>query len=116
MDLCRLVPDMDVRTLSIAMKRDSKHSTYAHKIAEAMGINLKWLLTGEGEKDTFPATARTRSLPQNGTDAEAVAVAFTADERILLEGYRRSGPERREDMLTMARKALDTFTERSGTQ
>lgn len=49
-DLCRLVPDMDIRTLSASISRDSRRSDYAPAIARVLGLRLEWLLTGSGEK------------------------------------------------------------------
>lgn len=50
MDLCALVPDLDIGTLSAIYTRDSKNSNYAPAIALALGLELRWLVTGDGNK------------------------------------------------------------------
>lgn len=46
-DLCEMVPDLSLGTLSAIYIRDSKNSTYAPAIAEALGLELRWLITGD---------------------------------------------------------------------
>lgn len=50
MELCALVPDLDIGTLSAIYTRDSKNSNYAPAIALALGLELRWLITGDGNK------------------------------------------------------------------
>lgn len=49
-DLCSMVPDMGIGTLSATINRDSERSAYAPEIAKALGLHLHWLVTGEGPK------------------------------------------------------------------
>lgn len=73
-------------------------SAYLPEIAYAMSIHAMWLKTGKGPKHI---------QPNEGGN-------LTQDERELLSGYRAAGPERREDMLDAARKAL--FHQRAGNE
>ncbi len=50
-DLLRAVPDLDSKTLSALIKRDSKRSEFAGQIAEALRVNIRWLLDGVGPKE-----------------------------------------------------------------
>jgi len=45
-----LVPGLEDGTLSAIIKRDSRSSKFAPDIAKALGVELHWLLTGEGNK------------------------------------------------------------------
>lgn len=49
-ELCALVPDLNLGTLCATMDRDSGSSKFAPAISDALGLNLRWLLTGDGEK------------------------------------------------------------------
>jgi SOS-response transcriptional repressor LexA len=49
-DLLRAVPDLDSKTLSALIIRDSKRSEFAGQIADALSVNVRWLLDGVGEK------------------------------------------------------------------
>jgi hypothetical protein len=46
-DLCALVPDLDIGTLSAIYQRDSRNSKFAPAIAKALNVELHWLITGE---------------------------------------------------------------------
>jgi lambda repressor-like predicted transcriptional regulator len=44
------VPELSAATLSAAIKRDSEWSRYASAIADALGVNVRWLLFGDQPK------------------------------------------------------------------
>ena len=48
--LYELVPGLEDGTLSAIIKRDSRSSKFAPDIAMALGVELHWLITGEGNK------------------------------------------------------------------
>jgi SOS-response transcriptional repressor LexA len=54
-DLLSKIPDLEPATLSALITRDSKKSTYAMKIAEALGVNARWLVDDEGERWISPS-------------------------------------------------------------
>lgn len=49
--LYELVPGLEDGTLSAIIKRDSRSSRFAPAIANAFGVELQWLITGEGSKE-----------------------------------------------------------------
>lgn len=51
-DQTRLAAESGVgqQTISIIIKRDSKRSEHAPALANALGVDINWLLTGKGEK------------------------------------------------------------------
>lgn len=51
-ELCNRVEGLEPQALSAVIKRDSGRSKFAAGIAQAMGVDLNWLMTGEGEKET----------------------------------------------------------------
>ncbi len=60
--LCSMVPDLDIGTLSAIYKRDSRNSKFAPEIAVALGLNLHWLLTGDGDKAAHRGTPSVSAL------------------------------------------------------
>ena len=56
---------LSIGNLSALINRDSKKSEYASVIAAALGVNLDWLLTGDGEKlsDAPPVERANRPEP-----------------------------------------------------
>lgn len=56
-DLLARVPDLDPGTLSALITRDSKKSDYSEAIAEALGVNHRWLLEEVGAKIRSESTA-----------------------------------------------------------
>ena len=63
-DLLRLVPDLDPKTLSALIQRNSKRSEFAGQIAEALRVNIRWLLDGVGEKEIKTGLAAVEKLAQ----------------------------------------------------
>lgn len=49
-DLLDRVPELSPQSLSALTTRDSKTSTFAGKIANALGVRLDWLLFGSGDQ------------------------------------------------------------------
>ena len=68
------------------------------RAATYMGVNPLWLAEGTGQMQS--GAARVMLESQRTTEP------LRSDERELLEGYRAAGPERKEDMLNAARRAL----------
>lgn len=50
-DLCSRVPGLSQQNLSNLETRDSKTSEFAIRIADALGVSIRWLLDGTGRKD-----------------------------------------------------------------
>lgn len=50
-ELCHRVPGLSQQALSNLETRDSKTSEYAIRIADALGVSIRWLLDGAGKKD-----------------------------------------------------------------
>ena len=79
--LCALVPDLDIGTLSAIYTRDSRGSKFAPDIAAALGLELRWLITGEGEKhvarriDTMESTHSGRECNLS-IDEQMILAAF----------------------------------------
>ncbi|QZA80203.1 helix-turn-helix domain containing protein [Deefgea piscis] len=55
-ELCNRVEGLEPQALSAVIKRDSGRSKFAAGIAQAMGVDLNWLMTGEGKKETTGQT------------------------------------------------------------
>lgn len=49
--LCARVPGLSQQALSNLETRDSKTSEFAVRIADALGVSIRWLLDGAGRKD-----------------------------------------------------------------
>lgn len=58
---------VDEATISALIKRDSKRSEAAPALADALGLSLHWLLTGEGERDVRSYMVTEAAAP---TDSE----------------------------------------------
>lgn len=50
-ELCRKVPGLTQQNLSAMENRDSDTSVYAVRIADALGVSVRWLLDGAGRKE-----------------------------------------------------------------
>jgi SOS-response transcriptional repressor LexA len=70
-DLLRAVPALDSKTLSALINRDSKRSEFAGQIADALRVNMRWLLDGVGEKEFRTGLAAvTKEAPNVGAPIE----------------------------------------------
>lgn len=69
-----LVPGLDDGTLSAIIKRDSRSSKFAPAIASGLGVELHWLLTGEGEKHLGGKPPQQQN-------------SLSSDHRAIIEGY-----------------------------
>jgi hypothetical protein len=49
-DLLALVPELSAQSLSALITRDSRRSEHDVAIATALGVNLLWLISGQGDK------------------------------------------------------------------
>lgn len=78
-------------------------------IAEALGVEVIWLQHGRGPKfrNETPKDAPRRL-------SEVAVAAFTADERLLLDGFRLADPVTRKHMIRMAGDSIENFGKRSG--
>ena len=56
-DLLTLIPDLTPQSLSNLICRDSKRSEWDQVIAEALGVDVMWLVYGKPRAYTAPATA-----------------------------------------------------------
>lgn len=86
----------------------SIHGENLTRAAAALRVSAHWLATGEGPMQvsgTQGAQARYEVAP-SATPTRARAATLTADEMVLLDGFRVADATRRVDMLDMARKAL----------
>jgi hypothetical protein len=86
-------------------------------ICHALGVNGHWLLLGKGEmlinNDQLDNTFTEKQF-LNAVDvlkraaATIEKAALTTEERILVDAYRNASPERREIVLDILNKALNT--------
>lgn len=64
LDLVAKVPGLSQQSLSNLITRDSKTSEFAIRIADALGVSVRWLLDGAGRKEDrdwpFSRVARSR--------------------------------------------------------
>ncbi|QAZ38450.1 hypothetical protein C1M51_02885 [Methylibium sp. Pch-M] len=49
-DLCDRVPGLTQQSLSNLENRDSKTSEFGIRIADALGVSVRWLLDGQGDR------------------------------------------------------------------
>ena len=63
--LCSQVDGLSIGSLSALINRDSKKSEFASAIAPVLGVNLDWLLTGDGEKLSNAPPADRISRPES---------------------------------------------------
>lgn len=70
------VPDLSPSALSALIKRDSKWSDFAEEIAEALGVEFRWLLTGKGNqwvnRKTVAHPVRQDDAPDTGFTPEEI--------------------------------------------
>lgn len=78
--LCALVPGLSQQALSNLETRDSATSEFAIRIADALGVSVRWLLDGTGRKDDrdwpFDRVARSRWDACNDVDRGYVQSAM----------------------------------------
>jgi len=92
-ELCALVPDLDLGTLSALYSRDSGNSKFAPAIAKALDVELHWLLTGEGDKTNAPSRAL-RDFMRHAYKGDPDTPGLTEDEiQEFYIGSRQSFPE-----------------------
>lgn len=88
-DICRKIPGLSQQALSNLETRDSKSSEFGVRIADALGVSVRWLLDGSGEPDwadwPFPDIDR-RRFDQ-----------LSANQKIEIQGVVRERIERFED-------------------
>lgn len=96
-ELCSKIDGLTQQSLSNLETRDSRTSEYALRIADALGVSIRWLLDGDGVRDEpewpFPDIERARFYRL--TPNERIEVQAVARERIekfetALRGKRRS--------------------------
>lgn len=77
-ELCARVPGLTQQSLSALEKRDSKTSEFAPGLADALGVSLRWLLSGEGDqRSDWPFVRVTR----------AQLAALDNEDRLIIEGH-----------------------------
>lgn len=119
-DLLARVPELDAGTLSDLIRRDSKRSEFAARIASAMGVTLLWLLDGKEPKETPtvgtghqgstaapapPGDARTPLTPAAGIGERArTYAALSAEDEALLTHYHHLTPQQRQEALARMRE------------
>lgn len=79
-DLCARVPELEPQALNILIKRDSKTSKFAPQIAEAIGYELQFLLTGEGEKYIKPSGTTHSDIAFTDKDGNHYAVEVKSSQ------------------------------------
>lgn len=79
-DLLERIPDLDKGTLSAIITNNRIASVWSDEIADALGVEHRWLQTGRGEKmkrDRWPFKRVSREDIEDLPD----------DERTMIEGY-----------------------------
>lgn len=105
-DLLARVPDLSPQSLSNLIRRDSKRSEWDTKIAEALDVDVVWLVYGE-----LPSRVES---PKAHYDVSKL----TPDENLLLRAFRGASNDARQLLLQMARqldKISSDFITRTGT-
>jgi transcriptional regulator with XRE-family HTH domain len=129
-DLRRAAKIKSPSTISEIESGKRKDSPQLAVIAEALGVETIWLQHGRGPKrrgdgDAISSTARRVvdspvialvPAPEKIEQEKRLTVAFSADERLVIDGFRLATPRDREHMLYMARLALEDFNRRSEQQ
>lgn len=79
-------------------------------IAEALGVEVIWLQLGRGQKYKKAAEINY----EGDRRISSVAIAFSSEERQLLDGFRVADPITKKHLLRMAEDSLANFSKRSG--
>lgn len=105
--------------------RTRESSKYLPYIAKALGLEVIWLQDGippkyRADRDATDSTSRRiddlKPLTLIGGEAREerrLTAAFSANERLMLDGFRLSIERDKELMLHMARRAIKDFSRRS---
>lgn len=79
-EICAKVPGLSQQALSNLGTRDSITSEYAIRIADALGVSIRWLLDGAGRRDDrdwpFPRVDKARWDACSDTDRGYVQAAM----------------------------------------
>lgn len=85
--LCDRVPGLEIGTVSALINRDSEKSRFAKGIAEALGVNVEWLLDGKGPQ--YPVDAN-HPLDQYKPLYDAVSPEFREAIHNFMEAVRQT--------------------------
>jgi transcriptional regulator with XRE-family HTH domain len=88
-ELCSRVDGLEAQALSQLIKRDSQRSSFAGQIADALGVNLRWLVDGTGQK--WRHKVAERPGPYSGDLSE--------DEMRMILQMRKLSPDRQREAM-----------------
>jgi transcriptional regulator with XRE-family HTH domain len=82
---------------------------YMPHIAKALGLETIWLQDGVGPK----YLDKNQEVNERNPEDKTISAAFSAEEKIVLDGYRLATPREKELILHIAKKVIEDFNKRS---